>query len=145
MRLRNFIFLALAFAGLVSSLQNVEQQNNSYQKYSVQEINSYNRYLNEFKDSSFAQLYTIDAFYENMAEMTAHNFEKNVRKSHTYTKDINQFSGISPDKAMELLKLNQLSDALRCPTDAELFNSDFPIIETSWDWRAQQVSSLVHD
>ncbi len=96
--------------------------------HALTDINiEYKNYLEKFKDSIWADKYSQESFIENVKNIELHNSQ--TEKYHKL--GINHFTGISHNDLLMAYK----TSAYICPTLGDLFQSNTPVGENSWDWR----------
>lgn len=101
--------------------------------FTTSQMQSYTNYLAAFQDSPYSKLYTLEAYLANVALIREHNLS-------TFTLDVNALTGLSYD-TLQASMSQELSNT--CPTEGDLFNSNSPVLESSWDYRISGVSSPV--
>ena len=82
-------------------------------------------------------MFRIEAFLANRDAIARHN----EKQEAGYTKGVNQFTGVAEEEIRSILGGTKYT----CPTDAPLFTSSTPVIETAWDWRANGAYSVVRE
>ena len=101
---------------------------------------SYEAFLERFRGSNWAHLYTKEAFLENLRDIQMHDDKH-------FTRGVNQFTGIPKQKVLSYL--GEVGGSFTCPTDADAFHSDTPVYQSEFDWRVQgskvQIKLNVHD
>lgn len=98
-----------------------------------EELEKFDSYVLQYKNSPWAPLYNIESFLENLEEIRSHN---SILEG--FSLGINLFTGVSKKEVLDSIR-GQTSDiqgsAYSCPKSADIFHSIIPVLETNWDWR----------